>query len=130
MTGKITITVTTTLTAADVFRIIIGFSRVWFTCINSAVHYEFPIPSESLHLSDENGVPTILSLYAADECYWRWNCGAFQLFGKSDWRIAKVQAATQKSLLCLKSRVLHILSSLSLCRSQSQFIIIISGSIA
>ena len=59
MTGEITITVTTTLTAADVFRIIIGFSRVWFTCINSAVHYEFPIPSESLHLSDENGVPTI-----------------------------------------------------------------------
>lgn len=59
MTGEITITVTTTLTAADVFRIIIGFSRVWFTCINSAVHCEFPIPSESLHLRDENGVPTI-----------------------------------------------------------------------
>lgn len=59
MTSEITITVTTTLTAADVFRIIIGFSRVQFTCINSAVHCEFPIPSESLHLSDENGVPTI-----------------------------------------------------------------------
>lgn len=59
MTGEITITVTTTLTAADVFRIIIGFSRVWFTCINSAVHCEFPIPSESLHLRDENSVPTI-----------------------------------------------------------------------
>lgn len=59
MTDEMTVTVTTTLTAADVFRIIKGFSRVWFTCISPAVHCEFPVLSESLYLSDENGVPTI-----------------------------------------------------------------------
>ena len=54
-----TITATTILSATDLFRIIKSFSHVWFTFINPAVHYEFPIPSEDIHLRCENGSSTI-----------------------------------------------------------------------
>ena len=67
MTNEITITVTATLIAADVFRIIKCFSCVRFTFINPTVNCEFPIPSKSLNLSDENGVPTIRTEAALEE---------------------------------------------------------------
>lgn len=52
---------TTVLTAAQLFRIIKSFPRVWFSLINSnpCIHYEFFIPSEEVSLDFENGVPTI-----------------------------------------------------------------------
>ena len=52
---------TTVLTAAQLFRIIKSFSRVWFSLISSnpCVRYEFFVPSEEVSLDFENGEPTI-----------------------------------------------------------------------
>ncbi len=52
---------TAILTAAEVFRIVRDFPRVWFTFSNSNpdVHYEFPVPSEDVYLDFEDGVQTI-----------------------------------------------------------------------
>ena len=49
---------TTILTAAEVFRIVRDFPRIWFTFSNSNpnVHYEFPVPSEEVYLDFEDGV--------------------------------------------------------------------------
>ena len=47
---------TTVLTAAQLFRIIRSFPRVWFSFISSnpCVRYEFFVPSEEVFLDFEN----------------------------------------------------------------------------
>lgn len=61
MNDYINTTATTVLTAAQLFRIIKSFPRVWFSLISSnpCVRYEFFVPSEEVFLDFENGVPTI-----------------------------------------------------------------------
>ena len=61
MNDYINTTATTVLTAAQLFRIIKSFPRVWFSLISSnpCVRYEFFVPSEEVSLDFENGEPTI-----------------------------------------------------------------------
>ena len=61
MTTRTSNVTTTILTAAEIFRIIRDFPRVWFTLRNSNpdVHYEFSIPSDDVYLDFEDGVQTI-----------------------------------------------------------------------
>ena len=52
MNDYINTTATTVLTAAQLFRIIKSFPRVWFSLISSnpCVRYEFFVPSEEVFL--------------------------------------------------------------------------------
>ena len=63
MITNTTTTAMTILTAEELFRIIKGFPRVWFSLIstNPYVCYEFPIPSEEVSFDHDNGQPTICS---------------------------------------------------------------------